>query len=177
MRVCPALFVGVTLLLAVSPALQAQMPAPTHFVTWDPIVPMSTLAIVMPDSVRAPANGSGMILGGITGMFAGYLVGAGLAAAIYNDGDGYDQLDAAIFGGLIAATFATPAGVHLGNRGRGSYLNDLLVSIAIGGVGIGIASSTDNAAWLLVLPIGQIIGSAWMEAHGMPKVAPADASQ
>ena len=177
MRVRPALFAVSAVLLTLPSALQAQMPAPAHFESWQPAPLRTSVQVGMPDSVRAPANGSGMILGGITGMFAGYLVGAGLAAAIYNDGDGYDQLDAAVFGGLIAATFATPAGVHLGNRGRGSYLNDLLVSIAIGGVGIGIASSTDNAAWLLVLPIGQIIGSAWMEAHGMPKVAPADASQ
>jgi len=153
------------------------MPAPTHFESWLPTPAPALSQVGIPDSARAPANGSGMVLGGITGMFVGYLVGGVFAAAAYNDGDGHDQLNAAILGGLIAATFTTPAGVHLGNRGRGRYLNNLVVSMAIGGAGFGLAVATDSGARLLRLPIGQIIGSAWMEARGMPKVAPADASQ
>lgn len=153
------------------------MPAPAHFVTWRPSASTPTGTITIPDSVRQAANGSGMALGGIAGMFAGYLVGGAIAAAAYADGDDYDQLEAAVFGGLIAATVTTPAGVHLGNRGRGNYVSDLLVSAAIGGIGIALATSTDNAAWLLVLPIGQIIGSALMEAQSMPKEARVDASQ
>jgi hypothetical protein len=152
------------------------MPAPAHFVTWRPL-PASTPTTTIPDSIRQAANGSGMVLGGIAGMFAGYLVGGVIAAVAFDGGDDYDQLNAAVFGGLIAATVTTPAGVHLGNRGRGNYLSDLLVSAAIGGIGVALATSTDNAAWLLVLPIGQIIGSALMEAQSMPKEARADASQ
>jgi hypothetical protein len=167
----------VALLLAVAPALHAQMPAPAHFESWRPAPVPTSMPVGIPDSVRAPANGSGMVMGGITGMFAGYLVGALIGSAAYTDGDGYDQLGAAILGGLVAATFTTPIGVHLGNRGRGSLGSDVLLSAAIGAAGIAAASSTDSGAWLLLLPIGQIIGSAWMEAQSMPKVAQADASQ
>jgi len=176
MRVHPALFAVAAVVLVAAPALKAQVLAPTHFVTWKPTAPTPAMAIVTPDSVRAPANGSGMILGGIAGMFAGYLVGGLAGAALYSD-NGYDQLDAALLGGLIVAAFTTPAGVHLGNRRRGNYPDDLLVSIAISGLGIGIATSTDQGAWLFLLPIGQIIGSALMEAQSMPKVRLADASQ
>ncbi len=177
MRVAAAIFVPVLFLLGTDPALEAQTPAPAHFVTWRPSASTPTGMITIPDSVRQAANGSGMVLGGIGGMFAGYLVGGVIAAVAFDGGDDYDQLNAAVFGGLIAATVTTPAGVHLGNRGRGNYLSDLLVSAAIGGIGIALATSTDNAAWLLVLPIGQIIGSAIMEAQGMPKEARADSSQ
>lgn len=175
MRVRPALFTVVMLLLTVSPALQAQMPAPTHFESWRPAPVPNTLRAGIPDSVRAPANGSGMIMGGLAGMFAGYFVGGMLYAAASGSGEG--DLGAAILSGLVVATFTTPAGVHLGNRGRGSLISDVMVSAAIGAVGIAVASSTDSGAWLLMLPVGQIIGSAWMEAQSMPKVAPADASQ
>jgi len=174
-RARAALFGLMTLLLAVSPPLQAQMPAPTHFESWQPASVPPSLQVGIPDSARAPANASGMVMGGIAGMFAGYFVGGMLYAAASGSGEG--DLGAAILSGLVVATFTTPAGVHLGNRGRGSLSSDLLVSAAIGAVGIAVASSTDSGAWLLLLPIGQIIGSSWMEAQSMPKVAPAETSQ
>jgi hypothetical protein len=175
MRARSALLGIVALLLAVAPALHAQMPAPAHFESWQPAPVPTSMPVGIPDSVRAPANGSGMVMGGLAGMFAGYFVGGMLYAAASGSGEG--DLGAAILSGLVVATFTTPAGVHLGNRGRGSLISDIMVSAAIGAAGIAAASSTDSGAWLLLLPIGQIIGSAWMEAQSMPKVAPADASQ
>jgi hypothetical protein len=179
-RVRPALFGIVVLLLAVPPALQAQMPAPTHFESWRP--PTSALLPdrPAPDSGHAPPNGSGMLLGGVTGWAIGWAIGAAVGSAVGCSGSysGECGFGPAISGALVGGSFAIPLGVHLGNHGRGELLKGVLVSAAIGGLGIAVGSSIDDTGlWLLLVPIGQIIGSTWMEAQSTPKVAPANASQ
>ena len=155
--------------MASASILAAQVSTPAHFASWhvDASVPRHLASV--PDSSRPGANASGMVLGGITGMFVGFFAGAAIGAAA--SGGGEDDLGAAVLGGLLVATVTTPVGVHLGNHGRGRLADDLLISALIGGVGIALATGTDEGGWLLMLPIGQIIGSTWTEVRSMPPAA------
>jgi hypothetical protein len=160
--------------------LAAQMAAPAHFESWRP-ARLSPLARTrMPDSATPTANGSGMILGGIAGVAVGYvaggLLGSLVACSDTPSDDGDCELGAFVIGGSIASTFTIPFGVHEGNHGRGQFSRDLLISAALGAVGLGLAAATDNATVFLATPIAQIIASIWMEARTMPGRPPTDAS-
>jgi hypothetical protein len=156
-----------------APRLAAQMPASTHFVTWRPEAAAPVVRLSTVDSAAPTANGSGMILGGITGFFIGYSIGGLVGAALDNS---EDNLAAAVFGGAVVSSLTIPLGVHLGNHSRGNALNDVLVSVAIGAAGIGIATATNDGTPLLVTSLAQVIASIWMEERAMPKPAPPAAS-
>jgi len=157
----------------VAPPLAAQMQAPTHFVAWRPGGGASAVRLSTVDSTAPKANGSGMILGGITGFVIGYSIGGLVGAALEND---EEDLAGAVFGGAVVSSLTIPLGVHLGNHSRGNVLNDLLVSVAIGAAGIGIATATNDGAPLLVTSLAQVIASIWMEERTMPKATPSNAS-
>lgn len=157
------------LLVALSSTLHAQLPGPAHFETWHPspsdILPAASVSAS--DTGHVATNASGMLLGGITGWVVGWAAGAlvgnavGCSSSVSECGFG-----PGIAGALVAGSFTIPAGVHMGNHGRGDLLKGVLVSAAIGGLGIGIGSSVDDTGlWLLFVPIGQIIGSVWMETR------------
>jgi len=174
-RVRAVMLVVMPLLLALSPALHAQMPAPAHFERWRP--PSSALLPdrPAPDSGRAATNGSGMLLGGVTGWVVGWAAGALVGGALGCSGDhsGECGFGPGIAGALVAGSFTIPAGVHLGNYSRGDLLKDVLVSAAIGGIGIAVGSSVDDTGvWLLLVPVGQIIGSVVMETKSTPRASP-----
>ncbi len=157
--------------------LAAQMPPATHFVTWQPAPPAPAIHMGWVDSASGSANGSGMALGGITGLAVGFVTGGLIGSALYDNGssESDDQLAAAIIGGYLLASVTIPAGVHLGNHGRGNLASDVLVSALVGAVGLGISAATDNGTPFLVVPIAQILLSAWMEErtmHQTPSPAP-----
>lgn len=168
-----------TVLVAV-PRLPAQAPASTHFVTWRPEAAASAVWRPAADSAAPSANASGMTLGGIAGVAVGYMAGGLLSALVacidtpYDDGD--CELGAFVIGGLIASTVTIPIGVHMGNHGRGDLSRDLLVSAAIGAVGLGAAAATENGTVFLFTPLAQVIASIWMEERTMHKTPSADAS-
>ncbi len=160
-------------------ALAAQGPAPAHFETWR--LPPTELLPHTParDSGHAAANGSGMVLGGITGWVLGWMAGALVGNAIGCTGGSSSECDfgPALGGALVAGSFSIPLGVHMGNHGRGDLLKDVLVSAAIGGLGIAVGSSVDDTGvWLLLVPVGQIVGSIWMESKSTPRSPPHEAS-
>lgn len=160
-------------------ALAAQGPAPAHFETWSPPPTELLLHIPVRDSGHAAPNGSGMVLGGITGWVVGWMVGALVGNAIGCTGGSSGDCDfgPALGGAMVAGSFSIPLGVHMGNHGRGDLLKDVLVSAAIGGLGIAVGSSVDETGlWLLLVPIGQIVGSVWMESKSTPQGPPQNAS-
>jgi hypothetical protein len=157
--------------------LAAQVPPPAHFVTWQPAAPAPAMLVDRADSTHPSANGSGMALGGITGLAVGFVTGGSIGSALYDTGssESDDQLAAAIIGGYLLASLTIPAGVHLGNHSRGNLAADVLVSALVGAVGLGVSAATDNGTPLLVVPIAQILLSAWMEErtmHPAPSPAP-----
>jgi hypothetical protein len=156
-----------------APRLAAQMAAPTHFVAWRPDAADPVAVSWTVDSEAPTPNGSGMILGGITGFFIGYSIGGLVGAALAHDDD---DLAAAVFGGAVVSSLTIPVGVHLGNRSRGNVLSDLLISAAIGAAGIGIATATNDGTPLLVTSLAQVITSIWMEERSMHEAIPPDAS-
>ena len=173
MRVRPALFATVTLLLAVSPALQAQMPAPTHFVSWQPDLSPPGNRIPVPDTATAKGSGSGMVLGGIGGTLIGWLVG-GAVGTLVSD---WESGNGPAYGAMVGASVGVPVGVHMGNHSQGSLLNDVLVSAGIGAVGIAVTSASDNWLGILLTPLAQVIVTIAMEDHAVRKAAAQDASQ
>ena len=158
--------------------LSSQMPPPTHFVSWQPVAPAPAIHLVLVDSTRPSANGSGMALGGITGLAVGFVTGGLIGAALYDNGssENDDQFAAAIIGGYLLSSITIPAGVHLGNHSRGNLASDVLVSALVGVVGLGISAATDNGTAFLVVPVAQILLSAWMEERTTRHAPPPDAS-
>lgn len=153
------------LFFAPSSTLHAQLPGPAHFETWRP-PPSELLPATLPtDTSQAATNTSGMLLGGVTGWVVGWAAGALVGSTLVCGTDSSEcGFGPGIAGALLAGSFTIPAGVHLGNHGRGDLLKGVLVSAAIGGLGIAVGSSVDDTGlWLLFVPIGQIIGSVWME--------------
>jgi len=169
-----ALIIGST---AAGP-LHAQMQAPTHFVTWQAPMDTPTRPVSIPDSAYPAANGSGMVLGGITGVFAGYILGGAFGAVFWNsdNSDDWSQFEAAVLGGAIISSATIPLGVHYGNHGRGRLLESLLPSLAIGALGTAVVVGSDNPTPLLLMPIAQMIASAWFESRSMARADPAGAS-
>ena len=162
----------VALVLAAAAPIEAQMPAPAHFESWQPDFRARSGRIVPIDSTIAKGSGSGMVLGGIGGTLIGWLLGVGIGAAVADDG-----WDGAVYGAMVGATVGVPFGVHFGNRAQGDLLGDVLVSSAIGAVGIAVTSGTQYGWAVLLTPIAQIIATTAMEDHAVRKAAAQDASR
>lgn len=163
--------------LAVASALQAQMPAPTHFVSWRPDALGATVQLSALDTTSAKGSASGMLLGGIGGTLIGWLTGALVGGALADDQGGDGAWDGAYYGAMVGATVGVPVGIHYGNHGQGSLVDDLLVSVGIGAVGIVVSSAVQNGIPILLTPLAQIIATIAMEDHAVRKAALRDASQ
>jgi hypothetical protein len=114
------------------------------------------------DAIRLVMGGLGL---GVVGVFVGGYAGAKLEQ---NSGCGYDDycgLAGALLGATVGETILMPAGVHLANGERGSYL------LAVGAAGLVatsawvIALGSNDAAPLLAIPVGQLITAAVIELH------------
>ncbi|HEU5039325.1 MAG TPA: hypothetical protein VFT84_00790 [Gemmatimonadales bacterium] len=99
------------------------------------------------------------LLGGIGGLYAGALLGASLG------GDDCEEcgLEEAFYGAAAGGALGISGGVHLANRGRGSFGTSALATLAIAGGGILAARATEEAAFLLAVPIGQIAAAVAIE--------------
>ena len=106
-----------------------------------------------PPSLAAPILGG--VLGGAIGLFGGAYTGL-----VLNDGSEseWDEIGAAITGGLAGEALLLPLGAHLGNRRRGSFASDLGVSILGGLAGIGVIAISGGHPGGFVLGCGLQLG-------------------
>ncbi|NIR43412.1 MAG: hypothetical protein GWN99_05690, partial [Gemmatimonadetes bacterium] len=73
------------------------------------------------------------------------------------DGCGeFDHVIGAVLGGFVGEAALMPVGVHVGNRGRGDPVGDLLVSIGTATVGVIMVNATTVEESLVIVPIAQL---------------------
>jgi len=173
MRIRLMVFGVIAALLAAAPPIQAQLPVPARFESWQPDLRAQAGRIAILDSTIAKGSGSGMLLGGIGGTLVGWLAGLAVGAAVSD----WEGGNGPAYGAMVGATVGVPVGVHFGNHAQGSLLNDLLVSAAIGAVGIAVTSATQSGIPILLTPLAQVIATIAMEDHATRKAALRDASQ
>lgn len=124
--------------------------------------------------VKKPGSVAGALLGGVLGGVVGFAGGAliGLYADdCYKDGGeetAFCNVDTGLYAGSAGGAVLLAAGVHLGNGKHGRFEKDLLVSVLIGGVGLGTAIATESPTILLTVPIVQLIGTVVMERIETP---------
>ncbi len=111
-----------------------------------------------------PAPVLGMTLAGAAGVVGGFLAGGYTALALAGEGDCGEEnlclLGWVVVGGGIGEVIGAPLGVHLANKGRGSFGLDLAVSAAglVGGVLIGQAVAPDAAPLVgVAVQLGAIV--------------------
>ena len=102
---------------------------------------------------------TGGILGGAVGLFAGALAGAKLTEHDCED----CALVGAVYGAVAGGSALLPLGIHIANRGRGNFGLSLLSSLAIGGLGLALASETNSASVMIPVPVAQIVTSILIE--------------
>ncbi len=102
---------------------------------------------------------TGGVLGGVVGLFAGALAGAKLTEHDCED----CGLVGAVYGAVAGGSALLPLGIHIANHGRGNFGLSLLSSLAIGGLGLALASETNSASLMIPVPIAQIVTSILIE--------------
>ena len=82
---------------------------------------------------------AGPVIGAIVGGAIGLYGGGGLSLALFGgdeyNSDEYEDIVAVVLGATVGETFLMPAGAHLGNGSRGSYLS------ALGGSALGFLAT------------------------------------
>jgi hypothetical protein len=102
---------------------------------------------------------AGGMLGGAVGVFAGGLAGLRLTEHDCED----CGIVGAVYGAIAGGSALLPLGVHVANRRRGDFGLSLLSSLAIGGVGLAVASQTNSAAVMIPVPVLQIASAILIE--------------
>lgn len=126
------------------------------------------------DTTKAQKPGSvvgatlGGILGGAVGFAGGALIGLYADDCYKHGGESslFCNFDTGLVVGSTSGAVLLATGVHLGNGRHGSFKNDLLVSVLIGGVGLGTALAAESPTMLFSVPIVQLIGTVYMERKG-----------
>jgi hypothetical protein len=141
--------------------LHAQRFSDPHFPSVDrPAPPTDPSIHAFPRQQMNPAVlATGGVLGGAVGVFAGALAGAKLTERDCED----CGLVGAVYGAIAGGSALLPLGVHVANHGRGNFGLSLLSSLAIGGVGLALASETNSAAVMIPVPVLQIVSSILIE--------------
>jgi hypothetical protein len=105
----------------------------------------------------------GGLLGGAVGVVAGGLAGAALGGGDRLCGDDPCGFEEAVWGAAVGMSVMLPLGVHLANHRRGSYGTELVASLVVGAVGLGLSSQSNNGAPLVLVPVGQLVASILIE--------------
>jgi hypothetical protein len=171
-RPLPRLALPVLLVLLAAMPARAQGP---RFATF----PAAPLPGTSPISVRMPTAGrpnvAGMTLGGLLGAVPGVVAGALVGYEIDRDGGCYSDEWCGLWGALAGATAGStlliPAGVHLSNRGRGSFGAGVGWSALVAVAGWTTAIAFDSATPLIILPFAQIVAAVASEAQSTPAPA------
>ena len=69
----------------------------------------------------------------------------------------------AVYGAVAGGSALLPLGIHIANHGRGNFGLSLLSSLAIGGLGLALASETNSASVMIPVPVAQIVTSILIE--------------
>lgn len=105
------------------------------------------------------------------GLLSAALVGAGGAwtgVQITEDDCEDCFLVGGAYGLLAGVSTGIPLGVHFTNRGRGDLLASLGASLALGGLGLGVAHLTHEEGVMLAVPVLQIVSSILIERRAGP---------
>ena len=141
--------------------LHAQWLSESRFPSLDqppPVTDPSNHAFPRREASPALLVGSG-VLGGVAGLFTGAIVGGRLTEHDCED----CGLAGVVYGGVMGWSAGIPLGVHMANGRRGSYGLSLLSSLAIGGLGLPVASETNSGVPMLSVPVLQIMASVLIE--------------
>ena len=115
------------------------------------------------------ADPAGMALAGVaTGavaMAASGYIGSALGGGNRICGDDPCGFLEAIYGAAVGISVGIPLGVHLANRGRGSFGTELATSLAIGALGMTLALGANDGVVLLAVPVAQRVASIAIERH------------
>ena len=122
------------------------------------IAPAHRLAPAESTGGRAVAMAAGGIVGGLVGFGAGFLAGSLVT----------DDMGEGMVYALAGESFLLPLGVHLANGARGQGGLSTLASIALGGVGLLLASADAPDALILTIPFAQLAASITIESRTTP---------
>lgn len=118
----------------------------------------------------------GGLLGGAAGFFGGGLGGAAIACEEDDTSEGFCAIGGFVIGAAIGESALIPLGVHLANRRRENYGLALLASAAIAGAGLAVAIPQGEGAWLIPVPIAQLVSSIAIERGTERQTEPEDRS-
>lgn len=117
------------------------------------------------NATSGPRSGATLAFGGLVGGVLGFMAGGLLSVAVCdcNTGEGYDALEAFFWGAAASTAITIPLGVHAANRFDGSYGTALAASVGISAIGLAVAFATDEPAFILLIPVSQIVSSVLIE--------------
>lgn len=78
-------------------------------------------------------------------------------------GDDPCGFEEAVWGAAAGVSIAIPLGVHLANRGRGSYGLELATSLGIAATGMALAFTVNNGIPVIAIPVAQLVASVVIE--------------
>ncbi len=104
-----------------------------------------------------------LALGGVLAGTAGAFGGAWIGNEITKDACEDCFLEGLVYGGVAGGSALLPLGVHLANGHRGNYGASLLASLGIGAVGLGLAAATNEGAFMIPVPVLQLVSSILIE--------------
>jgi hypothetical protein len=133
-----------------------------------PPQPEDTTKVKKPGSVLGAALGG--ILGGVVGFAGGAVIGLYADDCYKHGGESslFCNFDTGLVVGSATGAVLLATGVHLGNGRHGQFKSDLLVSVLIGGVGLGAALGAKSPVILFSVPVVQLIGTVYMERRKTP---------
>lgn len=137
--------------------LQAQRMAEPAFLSIEPP------AIAVPKAEAEPVSTVWLVTGGVlSGAAAG--LGGMYSGALLTGGDCEDcAIVGAVYGLVGGISAGIPLGVHFTNGSKGNLARSMAASLAIGGVGLGVALATDEPAILFGIPVLQLASSIAIE--------------
>jgi hypothetical protein len=156
------ILVLVTLLALPTGVLQAQRLAPDPFPTVAdrPASLAPNRSVIVGGRTTHPALlALGGVVGGAVGVVGGAIAGARATEARCED----CAIVGGIYGAVAGGSVGLPLGVHVANRGRGSFLPALGASLAIGGAGLGVALLANDAAIMIPVPVLQLVAAILIE--------------
>lgn len=112
---------------------------------------------------RMPPHPAWLAAGGLLGAVAVGVGGAWTGVQITEDDCEDCFLVGGAYGLVAGVSVGGPLGVHLANDRRGNLLTSLGASLALGGLGLGIAHLTHEEGVMFAVPVLQIAGAILVE--------------
>lgn len=122
-------------------------------------LPASSLPSVQQQTAPVGNMIFGGLAGGALGFFAFGFAGALIADSQAPDGsDGFEALGGFVIGAIVGESVMLPLGVHVANKRRGDYGIELLASVGIAAIGVGLTGAIEDLAIVFLpgIPIAQL---------------------